>query len=159
MGDGKDIETEKILAAYHVAHENAHHHDLIIWEAAAIIWSANALLMGFVLEAVSSSKLRVHALIAASSLLGIGMTSFLLLSFRRMKRNQEISWKICQDIEKKLGMEFKVHSKIDEDYENKGARTRMQVLYRILSTLFIIIWLAFFFVAIGRILTRIYDCF
>lgn len=154
--DNPNHGVEKLLAAYHVAHENAHHHDVIIWEAAAIIWSANALLMGFVLEAVSSPELRVHVLIAVSSILGVGMTAFLLLSFPRMKRNQQISWEVCQNIEKKLGLEFKVHTEIHKDYTK--TKIRMRPLYYILSLLFIIAWLAFFFVSVDRILKSPHAC-
>jgi len=154
-----DHTVEKLLAAYQVAHENAHHHDAIIWEAAAIIWSANALLMGFVLEALSSTRLLVQVLVAVSSLLGVAMTWFLRSSFPRMKQNQQISWDICQKIERKLEMEFKVHSSIDEDYQSKGQKTRMQDLFRKLTTVFIIVWFVFFLASIGPVLKRIYECF
>ena len=156
MTDDKDHRTEKALAAYQVAHENAHHADTIIWEAAAIIWSANALLMGFVIEAVSSAKLRVHVLIAVISILGIGMTVFLLKSFRRFKENQRISWVICQRIEQELGMEFKVHSEIHKNYAQDD-RVRMRTLYKILSILFILSWLVFFLISAKQIVARMYE--
>ncbi|SRR5260221_12609634 len=151
--NNRDDVTAKLLAAYQVAHENAHHHDLIIWEAAAIIWSANALLMGFVLEAVSSAEPRVHVLIAVSSIVGIGMTAFLLLCFPRMKRNQKISWEVCQKIEKELGLEFKVHTLIHEDYGQ--AKIRMRPLYYVLSILFIVAWFFFLFVSIRLLVEHI----
>jgi hypothetical protein len=156
MTDDRDCRTERALAAYQVAHENAHHADTIMWEAAAIIWSANALLMGFVIEAVSSPKLRVHVLIAVISVLGIGMTVFLLKSFRRLKENQRISWEICHRIERQLDMEFKVHSEIHENY-GKDDKVRMRTLYKILSILFILSWLVFFLISAEQIAARMYE--
>jgi len=151
-----DKEIDVLLNVYERAQDNAQYHNSILWEATAIIWSGNALLMGFILEAVSSTKLRVHLLIAVCSLLGIGMTVFLSFFSKKTWRVERICYENCQTIEEKLQMEFKVHSKIKKEFEH--AKIRMRDLYRILSVLFGGAWLVFLFVSLRQI-CRIYDSF
>jgi len=134
------LDKEITLAEYQAAQETAHHVDVVIWEAAAIIWSANALLLGFILEAWNSAKPSTYFLILLGAMLGLGMTRFLMLSFGRLKATQLLSFGVCQKIEKQLPMYFCLHSKIDAAYEEAHDKGRMRQRYNYVSALFLAVW-------------------
>lgn len=65
---------EKLLAEYERAQEVGHHTDTIIHEVTAIVWGADTLLMGFILEVSCESNNQL--LVIVTAIIGILMSMF-----------------------------------------------------------------------------------
>jgi hypothetical protein len=92
----------------------AHHSDGIIHEVAAIVWGANTLLLGFILEVPCESN--NQKLVVVVSIVGLLMSLYVPLVHILVKRGQKIAYETCQDIEKDLSFKYKLHTAIDAAY-------------------------------------------
>ena len=127
-------ELEKLLAEYDRAQEAAYHGDAILYEVAAIIWSGNALLLGFILEA--PSHLGIQVVVAALSILGILTSVFVMRTQSLSKIGQHIAYDVCQKIERQVPLTYKLHCRIDAEYP-AGAAWRWICL---ITAAFIAVW-------------------
>jgi Ca2+/Na+ antiporter len=122
------------LAEYDHAREVAHHNDIIIYQVAAIVWAANAVLLG------TDSRIRPtldsHLAAIAVSTLGIVLSMFVIVVFRLLKRPQHIAFKVCQQIENEIPHSHRLHQRIDRKYP-KGAAG---VWFCVITILFVSIW-------------------
>lgn len=110
----------RVLAEYERAQDAAYHSDAIIYEVAAIIWSGNALLLGFILEA--PSHLGIQLVVAALSILGILTSVFVVRTQSLSKIGQRIAYEICRRIETDTPLTYKLHCRIDAVYPKRAAQ-------------------------------------
>lgn len=84
-------ELDVLLNEYERAQELAHHSDAVFWEITSIIWGANTLMLGFVLEAMGNCR--------AKLLIG-----------------QRIAFKACRGLEARLRTHSQLHTRIHAEY-------------------------------------------
>ena len=109
-----DDRVEKMLAEYERAQEVGQHTDTVIHEISAIVWGANTLLLGFILEVDCKSDNQKLVIVAAVA--GIFMSIYVPLVMRLMKMSQQIAYAICREIEKDLSLTHQLNTKIHEKY-------------------------------------------
>jgi hypothetical protein len=126
--------TDIMLAAYTFAWENRNAADTSAWEMVAIVWGAQTLVLGFTLEAISSSE--AQPLIVIVAFLGFVLCRFseIVVSTRSTVCHEMV--KICLDIEKKLDMPNKVQNRLTDVYPG-GLQTRW---FRIVNWSFVPVW-------------------
>src|SRR5437899_2257806 len=108
---------EITLAEYDQALEIAQHTDVVIHEVAAIIWGANTLLLGFILEVdCGSSNQRLVVLTAA-----LGIMSLLYVPWVQFltKKSQKVAFEVCREIERESQFKHRLHTRIHERYLKK----------------------------------------
>ncbi|HUI74515.1 MAG TPA: hypothetical protein VLX32_06190 [Candidatus Acidoferrum sp.] len=137
--------------AYVFAREERAQADTLLWEVSAIIWGGQTLLLGFVLEAISTS---CGALLLVTVVAGIGifMASF---SDRITKKRSEVCNGMIQvmiDVEDKLKMPIKPQHIITEAY-GAGYQTKWS---KRLNHCFRFAWLVVTLVAGYRLLSGIF---
>src|SRR5437667_9284840 len=95
--ENEEPSADNLRLEYQCAQDSAQHHDTILWETAAIVWGANTLLLGFVLEAIDTRKAR--PLILLTAILGILLTYVVmnLMKSSNVLRNQK--YERCKRIE------------------------------------------------------------
>jgi hypothetical protein len=127
-------EHQAALAEYECALQIAFHSDSIIHEVAAIVWGANTLLFGFILEV--TCKPENETLVIVASVLGIFMSLYVPLVQWLSKKGQGIAYSICREIETELSLKHKLHSRIHAVYPKR----RGQVAILFLTVCFVIAW-------------------
>jgi hypothetical protein len=81
---------------------------------AAIVWGADTLLLGFILEVPCESKNQSLAIVAA--IVGVCMSLYVLRIHRLGKINQNTAYGIAQKIERELSFPHQLNNKIRENY-------------------------------------------
>jgi hypothetical protein len=125
---------EITIAEYDQALDIAQHTDVVIHEVAAIIWGANTLLLGFILEVdCGSSNQRLVVLTAA-----LGIITLLYVPWVQFltKKSQRVAFEICREIEREGQFKHRLHTRIRERYLKKGGQRAILFL----SVLFVIAW-------------------
>src|SRR5260370_20103563 len=118
---------EKTLAEYERAQDVGRHADIIIYETAAIVWGANTLLLGFILEVSCDSNNQKLVMVAA--VLGLLMSLYVPLVMRLTKKNQGIAYAICREIENDLHLPHRLNNRIHQMYPQwKPGRVAIWVL-------------------------------
>jgi hypothetical protein len=115
MAEEVDQRRDIAKLVYERAEENAYHDDLLMWEVTSIVWGANTLLLGFILEAIGHAKAR--PLIIAVSIIGIFLTVFVFRFFMLGKIGQRVAYNLCHDIEQEFPEDLRLHTRIRETYE------------------------------------------
>jgi len=128
----------KLLAEYERAQETAHHCDVIIYEVAAIIWSGNTLLLGFILEA--PYRLGIQIIVAVLSILGMMTSAFVTRTLRLSKIIQHVAYQVCQKIENDIPLANKLHSQVNAIYPPRVAQRWVWAI----TIAFLIVWLVVF---------------
>jgi hypothetical protein len=107
---------------YEAAQETARHNDVIIFEVAAIVWSANTLLMGFILEVDPEPKRQ--AVVVAAALVGLVLTLYVPYVLWLVKPGQMIALRLSQHIEKSSNLPkiLQLHTRIHQRYKKHGNR-------------------------------------
>ena len=114
---------EIVKLAYERSEENAYHDDILMWEVASIVWGANTLLLGFILEAIDNSNAR--PLIIVLSIIGIFLTVFVFHFFLLGKIGQRVAYNLCHEIERDFPEELRLHSRIRAKYEEGVKQFRL----------------------------------
>jgi hypothetical protein len=127
--------TDKVLAEYELAQETAHHSDVIIHEVAAIVWGANTLLLGFILEMPVDSDKRT--LVIAAAVIGIFLTAFVPYVQYLTKKGQVIAYRICREIEAQEALPHRLNTQIHDSYPLKAGQKAIWVI----SAVFALSWL------------------
>jgi len=104
---------DRDLSIYERALETVHHSDTLLWELIAIIWGANTLLLGFILEVTSRGALPIVILV---SFVGMLLTGFAALICWVAKKIKEPSFKMCREIEARFPPNRRLHTEIHGDY-------------------------------------------
>ncbi len=104
------------LHEYDHALEIAHHTDTIIHEVTAIVWGANTLLLGFILEVPCESD--NQKLVVLSAIVGMAMSVYVPWIYKLAKKGQRAAFQVCREIENDSSLNFKrkVHTKIGATY-------------------------------------------
>lgn len=135
------IEIEKALCEYDQALEIGHHTDTIIHEVTAIVWGANTLLLGFILEVPCHSK--NQSLVIVSSVVGIFMSVYVPWVHHWTKKSQGIAYGVCRQIESELALTHRLHTAINQIYPNW--RPGLKAVW-LLTVVFVLAWVG----VIGR---------
>lgn len=129
--------TQLLIAEYEFARDNRNHGDAAAWEMTAIVWGAQTLLLGFVLEAISNSD--VQPLIVLVGVLGLVLCRFnyVVVDTRNMVCN--LMNEICAEIEKNTAqMLRKPQNRLNERY-----KPRIQSFwFNVVNWSFVVAWLA-----------------
>lgn len=128
-------EIEKALREYDHALEIAHHNDSIMHEVTAIVWGANTLLLGFILEVGCDSKNQILVIVA--SIVGIVMTLYVPRIHNLKKINLNIAYRICRQIENDLSLQHQINNTIVKEYP-KGQRGFKAI--KALTVIFVVAW-------------------
>lgn len=136
--EGQDRRGE-ILLEYELAQQSAEHHDTLLWEVTAIIWSANTLMLGFAFETSSSSP---QGIVFAGAILGIFLSAFAHLHVRISGWVKRQKYAICHVIERELALSHRQHLEMLETYplghrRLAGIQTKVHLF---LTICFILAW-------------------
>lgn len=121
-----EVAIDKTLAEYERAQEIALHTDVVIHEVAAIVWGANTLLLGFILEVRCAPENQWLVIVAA--VVGIFMSLYVPLVQYLTKKGQQVAYAICRDIERDSGLTHQLHTRIHEIYPKKRGQAAVWVL-------------------------------
>lgn len=122
---------------YERAQEDAFHSDAVAYEVAAIVWSANILLLGFVLEVPLTPSRQILVLVgAAVAAIFTGYVPFVL---SLTKIGQGIAQKLCREIEvhENLPEWLQLHNRINLVYKKRRGRMAVYVV----TVVFLLLWL------------------
>lgn len=121
---------------YERAEETAYHTDFVIYEVAAIVWSANTLLLGFILEVpLVPAK---QAPVVAAAIIGLFLTIYVPFASWFMKIGQKHAYSLCREIEKRrVPPWLHLHNPIHAIYPKAVGRISMAVI----SLLFVGVWM------------------
>ncbi len=125
------------LAVYERAQEAAYHTDAVLWEATAIIWGGNTLLLGFILEALD--KKEALRPIIWVSVIGLVLTIFVAIMWYVARITKSISYSTCRKIEARYQFPWhlRLHSVIHRFYP-KAIATNCAYF---ISACFVCMWL------------------
>jgi hypothetical protein len=130
-----NLKVDKILAEYERAQDVGHHTDTVIHEITAIVWGANTLLLGFILEVNCDSDNQKLVLVAA--VLGFLMSAYVPLTMYWTKKGQRIAYAICREIENELPFTHRLNNRIHDEYPKWRPG---QVLVGVLTFCFLAAW-------------------
>jgi hypothetical protein len=121
---------------YERAQENALHADVIAYEVAAIVWSANVLLLGFVLE-VPLTPARQKPVFAAA-LVSLFFSVYVPYVMRLTKIGQRLAREICRDIEEKehLPEWLRFHTRVHAIYRPRRGEFAVYAI----TAVFVLLW-------------------
>ena len=88
---------EALLVEYQAAQASAEHHDNLVWTITSIIWGANLVLLGFILNVVDSSSMRGP--LTVLSILGILLPVAVLFFTFRLNSVKRQKYVRCREIE------------------------------------------------------------
>jgi hypothetical protein len=126
----ENIDKEILLVEYQKAQDSAQHHASMSWTATSIIWAASLVLIGFVYNNLTDSKLAL--LLTFICVLGTLLIIIVNLMVISLEKTMKSKYRRCKEIEKVLAM--KQHTEI----ESSGISFR--VFYNIITLLFIAVW-------------------
>jgi hypothetical protein len=136
--DGSD--RDSALHEYTFAYENRNQADASAWEMTAIMWGAQTLLLGFVLEAIGDRP--AQPLIVFLVPLGIMLSyfSYVVMRARRIVCLEMI--RICCEIEDSVPMVVKPQSRLNKVYPAKKLQTfPFWIINLMLSAIWILVGL------------------
>jgi hypothetical protein len=130
---------------YERAQENAFHADVIAYEVAAIVWSANVLLLGFIFE-VPLTPARQKPVVAAA-IVSLFFTSYVPYVMQLTKIGQRLAREICREIEEreKLPTWLRFHTRVHEIYPQR----RGQYAVYTITAVFVLLWIYVIVRALG----------
>jgi hypothetical protein len=130
-----DRELSVLLNEYERAQEVAQHSDAVFWEITSIIWGANTLMLGFVLEAIGNAS--AEWLIVATATLGVVLSMLVVATYYSSKVGQRIAFKVCRSIEARLPTNLKLHTQIDQAYPKQF----IQRMVWLVTIIFLLAWI------------------
>jgi len=110
----KGLEIEKVLREYDQALTIGHHTDTIIHEVTAIVWGANTLLLGFILEVPCNPKEQILVVVAA--FVGIFISVYVPWVHHWTKKSQSVAYDVSKQIETDISLTHRLHTRIAEIY-------------------------------------------
>jgi len=126
---------EWVRCVYERAQETIHHGDDVLYEVAAVVWSANTLLLGFILE-VPLVPGRQRLVIWAAAI-GFFMTLYVPYVVRLAKKGAREAQTWTLEIEKYLPEWLRLYDRIDRIYKKRMGQYAMWFL----TAIFVCIWL------------------
>jgi heme/copper-type cytochrome/quinol oxidase subunit 4 len=98
----KDEDKQALLFEYQAAQDSAQHHDSLLWNITGIIWGAELVLLGFIIQSIESFRSKPVVLI--SSFLAIVLIIFLFVTFLYLRNIRNFKYARCKEIEVILGL-------------------------------------------------------
>ena len=129
-------QAERLLAQYEFARDTRDHADASAWEMTSIVWGAQTLLLGFVLEAISNKD--AQPLIAIVGVLGLLLCLFNYRVMHARTRVCRAMIRICLRIEGRLKMELKPQRFLNRYYP-RGIQRRW---FYIVNGFFAVAWVS-----------------
>jgi hypothetical protein len=126
---------EKLFHEYHQAIQIAQHSDTIIYEVTAIVWGANTLLLGFILEVPCESS--NQNLVMLSAVVGFCLSAYVPVVYWLVKLGQKIAQDKSEAIEADLKLEHRIHTLIRGKYPKWHPG---KVAMGVLTLLFLVTW-------------------
>ena len=102
---------------YERAQDSAHHSDSVIFEVAAIVWGANTLLLGFILEVPGTPHRQ--GLVALAAFIGIVLSAYVPWVLWLSKKGHRMALEFIRDVEERLPPELQLHTQIHARYPAK----------------------------------------
>jgi hypothetical protein len=132
---------------YERAQESAFHADVIAYEVAAIVWSANVLLLGFVLEVPLTPASQKP--VFAAALVSLFFTAYVPYVMRLTKIGQGLAREMCREIEEQeqLPEWLRFHTRVHRIYPQR----RGQFAIYTITAVFVVLWFYIGFRALGCI--------
>jgi hypothetical protein len=127
--------TQFRIAQYEFASDNRNQADATAWEMTSIVWGAQTLLLGFVLEAISNRDAQL--LIMGVGALGLLLCIFNCVVMGARNRVCNAMIRICVRIEEKGGMEFKPQRFLNRLYRRRVQRR----WFYFVNAAFALVWL------------------
>src|SRR6266404_8383931 len=87
--------TQKMLAEYEQAQSIGQHSDAVFHEVTAIVWGANTLLLGFILEVPCESD--NQKLVVLSAIVGMAMSVYVPWIYKLAKKGQRAAFQVCRE--------------------------------------------------------------
>jgi len=136
-GDNQKDSKEWTKIVYERAQEDAFHSNAVAYEVAAIVWSANILLLGFVLEVPLTPRRQTLVLVAA--VVSAIFTLYVPYVMYLTKIGQGVAQQLCREIEvhENLPDWLRLHNRIDIVYKKKRGQNAVYVV----TFVFIMLWL------------------
>ena len=128
--------TDLLIAEYEFARDNRSNADATAWEMTAIVWGAQTLLLGFVLEAISNRDAQL--LIIGVGALGLLLSVFNYIAMYARNKVCNSMIKVCLCIGEQSGMKFKPQHFLNERYPK---RIQSWPFY-VMNAIFFFAWLA-----------------
>ena len=128
--------TALLIAEYEFARDNRSNADATAWEMTAIVWGAQTLLLGFVLEAISNRD--AQPLITGVGVLGLLLSVFNYIAMYARNKVCNTMIQICLRIEDRPEMEFKPQHFLNERYQ-RGIQSWS---FYVMNAIFFLAWLA-----------------
>jgi hypothetical protein len=133
--DPEERELHIATCEYEQAQAMAQHSDAVFYEVAAIVWSANVLLLGFMLEV--PLKRHTQGPVLCAAILGFFLTLYVPFVLGLTKKGQLLAFSVCQRAEVRYGFKYRLHNRIDRIYPKKRGRWGVCVV----TCAFVVVWL------------------
>ena len=104
----KDNRIRVLLAEYRGAQSSAQHHDSLIWNAIGMIWAAQLVLLGFIIQSIREPL--ISPLILVICFVALILLVFLFIEYFSFRRIRSFKYERCKQIEEELGL--KQHSSL-----------------------------------------------
>jgi len=124
-----------LLVEYSSAQNSAQHHDTLVWNSIGIIWSAQLVLLGFIIQA--KQDLHNPLIILFTSVLALVLLLYLSISYFSIRKIRNQKYKICKEIEKKI--DLSQHSSL------KHKKYVGTISFCIVTFFFMLVWLLVIF--------------
>lgn len=99
--DGKS--SRALLVEYTAAQNSAQHHDSLVWTTIGMIWSAELVLLGFVIQAINNSKISRVTIMACT--IALVLLIFLFVTYFSFRNIRTQKYGRCKKIEELLNLE------------------------------------------------------
>ena len=103
MKNLSDEERNKaLLVEYSAAQNSAQHHDTLVWNSIGLIWSAQLVLLGFIIQ--GSNDMLNPKITLFACVLALVLLIYLCISYFSFRKIRNFKYQICKEIEKELSL-------------------------------------------------------
>jgi uncharacterized membrane protein len=101
MKFGDEEKTRALLVEYTATQNSAQHHDSLVWTTTGMVWGAELVLLGFVIQNINSSE---KAIVIVACILALVLLSYLWVSFISFRKIRNQKYERCKAIEDMFGL-------------------------------------------------------
>ena len=132
MKELSDEEKNKaLLVEYSAAQNSAQHHDSLVWNSIGLIWSAQLVLLGFIIQVIN--EMLNPMIILFACVLALVLLIYLCISYFSFRKIRNYKYQICKEIEK----EFNLH----QHNSLKHKKYIGTISFFIVTVIFGIVWI------------------
>jgi hypothetical protein len=129
---------QSLLVEYQAAQDSAQHHDNQVWTTTGIIWGAELVLIGFVVQSAGDPQLKLP--VVAVCILAILMLIYLWVMALQLNSVKNQKYLRCKEIESLLNLEQ--HSRL------RYAKRSGRIFYGLVMIIFIAAWILILITAV-----------